>query len=390
MSKGTILYIGGFELPDKNAAAQRVLANAPIFRELGYNVVLIGVTKEPLQQKGILQVKGFDYFCEEYPTSMLSWLRYLSDITVFKDVIKAYGDVKAIICYNFPSLLLWKIKSYCHGHGIKVIGDATEWYQPSGNIIYRIVKTLDVSLRMRVIHPRLDGLIPTSQYLYDFYKDNNHRLLLLPTLVDLGDEKWKVDLGQNDDSKVRLIYAGSTGIGKDELSKALDLLAKVKQSSDCKFDFSLRIIGMTLDQYRKSFSVKDVPLELRDNVFFTGRIPHEEVIKEVAKADFFFFLRDVSILTSAGFPTKFSESISCGTPVITTKTSDLEKYVIEGANGYFIDLSNEPEAINKMIYILTLDKSKVGRMKSVCKQSRLMDYRQYIAPAQAFLERIGL
>ena len=36
-----IIYIGGFELPDKNAAAHRVLGNAKILRELGYKVILI-------------------------------------------------------------------------------------------------------------------------------------------------------------------------------------------------------------------------------------------------------------------------------------------------------------------------------------------------------------
>ncbi|MCK9163882.1 MAG: hypothetical protein M0O93_06000 [Bacteroidales bacterium] len=38
----TILYIGGFELPDKNAAAQRVISNGKILRDLGFNVVYIG------------------------------------------------------------------------------------------------------------------------------------------------------------------------------------------------------------------------------------------------------------------------------------------------------------------------------------------------------------
>mgnify|MGYP004602292779 FL=1 len=32
--KKTLVYIGGFELPDKNAAAHRVVSNAEIFREL--------------------------------------------------------------------------------------------------------------------------------------------------------------------------------------------------------------------------------------------------------------------------------------------------------------------------------------------------------------------
>ena len=32
--KGTVLYIGGFELPDKNAAAQRVVGIAKSLRDL--------------------------------------------------------------------------------------------------------------------------------------------------------------------------------------------------------------------------------------------------------------------------------------------------------------------------------------------------------------------
>ena len=39
----TIVYIGGFELPDKNAAAQRVISNAKIFRKLGYHVIYVGI-----------------------------------------------------------------------------------------------------------------------------------------------------------------------------------------------------------------------------------------------------------------------------------------------------------------------------------------------------------
>ena len=39
--KKTVLYIGGFQLPDKNAAALRVLGNAKILTELGYRVVFL-------------------------------------------------------------------------------------------------------------------------------------------------------------------------------------------------------------------------------------------------------------------------------------------------------------------------------------------------------------
>ena len=34
-NKGRVLYAGGFELPDRNAAAHRVLNNAKILKALG-------------------------------------------------------------------------------------------------------------------------------------------------------------------------------------------------------------------------------------------------------------------------------------------------------------------------------------------------------------------
>ena len=40
--KGTIVYYGGFSLPDKNAAANRVVSNGKIFEALGYNVIFLG------------------------------------------------------------------------------------------------------------------------------------------------------------------------------------------------------------------------------------------------------------------------------------------------------------------------------------------------------------
>ena len=45
MSKGTIIYFGIFELPDKNAAAHCVINNGKIFTALGYRTVFLGTVK---------------------------------------------------------------------------------------------------------------------------------------------------------------------------------------------------------------------------------------------------------------------------------------------------------------------------------------------------------
>ena len=41
-----ILYFGRYELPDKDATANRVVANAKIMRALGHDVILAGWSKK--------------------------------------------------------------------------------------------------------------------------------------------------------------------------------------------------------------------------------------------------------------------------------------------------------------------------------------------------------
>ena len=61
-----ILYIGGFELPDKNAAAQRVVANAKALKKIGYEVLFLGVTKNE-KKVGYQFFENFKYLERNYP-----------------------------------------------------------------------------------------------------------------------------------------------------------------------------------------------------------------------------------------------------------------------------------------------------------------------------------
>ncbi|MPN48362.1 hypothetical protein SDC9_195969 [bioreactor metagenome] len=89
MPKGTVLYIGSFEMPDKSAAAHRVLNNGKIFRDLGYKVAFIGPDKELKRQnfdiiKQRYEYSGMDIWCVPYPKSSKQWINYLSKIDVLK------------------------------------------------------------------------------------------------------------------------------------------------------------------------------------------------------------------------------------------------------------------------------------------------------------------
>ena len=56
----------------------------------------------------------------------------------------------------------------------------------------------------------------------------------------------------------------------------------------------------------------------------------------MSEADYLVIWREQNRVNAAGFSTKFVESVTVGTPVITTDTGELRKYIIEYALGYVV------------------------------------------------------
>lgn len=340
---GTILYIGGFELPDKNAAAHRVLNNSKILRNMNYNIVFIGIDKEMEKNKNIFETKknvqGFISYSISYPKSKHEWIKYLSNIDEYIKIIESIDDIIAVIFYNFQSIAMYKLMKYCKKRGIHNIADVTEWRSSKGeNITYRILKDTDTWIRMHILHKKMDGLILISEYLFKYYNKIENRICV-PTLMDLSEDKWKNEYTKSND-KLYLVYAGNPGF-KDKLNILIEAVSLLER------EYQLDIIGITEEQFLKMYPQY---LNLKNNkkIIFHGRLPHLETLEYIKKANYSCFFRENDRVTNAGFPTKLAESISCGTPVITNNTSNIKEYVFDLINGVCLENLN----INNIVYTL--------------------------------------
>ena len=155
-------------------------------------------------------------------------------------------------------------------------------------------------------------------------------------------------------------------------------------------EFIFNIYGLTLKEYL--FVVqkhKDVLEKLKNKIIFHGKVSNLEAKNKISKADFSILFRNVNKMTSAGFPTKVSESISCGTPVITNSTSDLEHYIINGKNGFLVNL-NSKSLTNELTNILTLTISEVDSMKTYCFNDNLFSPKKYIQSTNDFLNKLKI
>ncbi len=335
LRKGTIIYAGGFVLPDKNAAANRVVSNSKLLASLGYEVVLLGTADSEDAFSGIRRVHGQENMFEEaHPKSSEEWARHLVSVSNIKDVMSFYSDVKMIILYNVPFVTLLRVKKAFSDSGVKVCYDCTEWTKDTdGSFLKRVFKAVDELFVSRFIHKIADGVIVISRMMEKAYKSNPN-LLLLPPLVDTQEDFWHQDIQKNEDV-FEFCFAGVPDGKKESLDKVYEAFCRLNEDKA-----RLRIVGVTKQEFEKLFNIKSID----GRVTFMGKVAHSEAVGYILKSDCYIFIRRSDRRNNAGFPTKFAEAFTCGVPIITTDVSDVAEYINSPEKGLLI----EDEAVEKI------------------------------------------
>lgn len=373
-----VLYIGGFDLPDRNAAAQRVVSNSKLLRDLGYEVVLVGLAKDVIDEQISFNYEGFTCFNLKYPHSFGDWLKYLCSIKRYRHFIDRISPT-LVIAYNHPAVALKKLYSYNKNRGIKTISDCTEWYSAKGNLI----KALDTKYRMERVQCQIDGVIAISEYLYSYYSSKNCKVVQLPPLVDKQEKKWHQPIANKDE--IVITYAGSIGEAqKDSLSDIVSIIGRIREMHNVPLVFN--VIGVSKEQYSEVLS-KNGTVEQSDYVKFYGRVPHTMVLEVLSKSDYSIFVRHATLTNTAGFPTKFVEAISAGALVITNKSSNISDFLVDGVNGFILDFSSLTSLEESLLIPLMKSKSDIKKMREDMN-TNLFDYRSYVPIVQPFLSSL--
>ena len=64
-----------------------------------------------------------------------------------------------------------------------------------------------------------------------------------------------------------------------------------------------------------------------------------------------------------------------GVPVVVERTSNIEDFIKDGADGFFIDSENE---VNKIVDILSMSNDEICKMKKCCLDNKVFDFRKYV------------
>ena len=390
LSKRTVFYIGNFIFPHGNAQAQLVLSNARILRDLGFRVIFVGNSSKASYEAQLSDTRkeyeGFAYYTVPFTKSVkdvLNLHRYNRQVIRLLEEYR--GQLAATICYGTPTfaVLIGGVARWCKRHQVAFVANVADLPALShGSLVDRMCKSVDRYMLHSVYKYWATGIIAVSEYVRHRFSNGQKCVVVLPPLVD---SKLLPKPTTNGEDRIMIVYAGvpfpidgrrvDISSYKDRLDVTIDLLSQVYRSEK---NFVLDIYGLTREQYlgvvrRHAGLLSD----LSDVIRFHGTAEYGDIINIVSRADFTINLRDVNRMTSAGFSTKFVESISCGTPAITTNTSDLERYLVKGKNGFLVDITDREEALRTLVSIMKHSKEEITRMKEYCYKSQLFDYRNY-------------
>jgi glycosyltransferase involved in cell wall biosynthesis len=330
-----IAYVAPVSIPGGGAAAARIIGNARALVNAGYDVTIISghlAGSEPADQE-ILPFIRCVRLNERHSEHKGDLLRRLSYINIGAQTVawlKQQTNLpRAVIVYSGYTPYIMNLQPWARSKSIPLIFDAVEWYTPQNNLTYLFSPYYwNIEFAMRVLIPRLDGVIAISSALSNYYVARGLPVERIPPLVNTAELR---PMAEHDDATptFHLAYSGSPG-HKDLLRNVIEAVDLVNTSKET---FILDVAGINdaeLPAYLPSRMRGVPPPFLR----LAGKVARPEAQAIVERSDFSIFVRDINRVSRCGFPTKFVESLALGTPVITNLTSDLGLHLRDRDTGF--------------------------------------------------------
>jgi glycosyltransferase involved in cell wall biosynthesis len=349
-----IVFGDSFSFPEGYAATNRVFTYAKGFIENGINTHVICFNNEYQFDKNGF-IAGINYYHPFRPVKrdnsfiVRNWYKftkYLNTIRLINRINKT-DKIAATIVYSKDSVTLLFAFLFTWIFGSKLIIENSEHplkYYQSG-ILKKIIGYCKLQLEIL----SSDGILLISQKLINLYASkysDNTKLLLVPSTVDPG--RFKGTLKRNTSFEY-IGYFGSINFDRDNV----DLLVRSFASIADKYnDIHLLLGGPCIANDKELLDNLIQNLKIESKVHILNYLSREEVTQYIKNSKILVLVRNSDLFTDASYPSKLTEYLATGNPVISVKVGEIPKYLQDNVNAFLVDPGDIESLAEKLKLIL--------------------------------------
>lgn len=344
-----------FSFPEGSAATNRIYTYAKGFKENGIEAHVICFANNYLEKfdgevDDILYYHPFRQTRRNKYFLIRRWLNFRKYINTYFLLRKINKREKIIAVNSWANklsthLIIWilcklirtKLIVECNEHPLRYFQQGSIM-RTSGKVKFFIESRL------------CSGVFCISRYLKDFYKNrgvNEKKLFLVPSTVDPSRFTGLQNLAKPLDYRY-VGYFGSLTFSRDNVDLLVNAFALFNKKHPV---IKLVLGGFCTPEERNSLDKLVVKNKIEKDVFIIDFLSRQEILRYVYNADALVLVRRNDLEAQASYPSKLTEFLATGKPVVTVNVGEVSDYIIDRENGFLIP-PGDVESLSKALHFI--------------------------------------
>jgi len=349
-----VIFGDNFSFPEGDAGTNRVYTYANGFVENNVNTYVICFKNNYLiNGNGVLN--GIQYFNPLNQSERNSHffirngykvLKYFNTIKLIKSINKKekidaiITDTQLGLTYLFSYYLAKK-------HRAKLIFEKSE--HPLRLYQSNALKKIQGLIKHKIESHLCDGIICISRFLFDFFRNSGvprQKLFMIPSTVDPARFK------QTEENPLRIRYIGYFGgltFKRDNIDGIIRAFVLISNKYP---DLHLVLGGFCSENERIKIINMISDLGMSSKIILLKYLPRKEIIKYIINSEILVMVRGKDMESDASFPSKLTEYLATGIPVVTVNVGEISDYLTDGVNSFLVEPENSHALAEKINYVL--------------------------------------
>lgn len=342
-----------FTFPEGQAATNRVYTYARGFIENGQQVhVICFLSDYTSQYEGVAE--GIHYYqtFQQKERSGSFFKRRWQNLLKYKrtyQILRRINKEDKILAINSWTNLygtlffIWFVSRLL---GLKVITECSE--HPMMEFQEGRMRKLWGRIKFRLETFLFDGVLCISRYLVEYHKSHGvaeKKLFLVPSTVD--PTRFN-STGARPVADRYIGYFGSLTFKRDSvdvLIRAFALFSKTHPGT------KLVLGGFCSPAMKEEMSQLISGLGIGDWVIVVDYLTRQEVLTYITHADVLVMARSRDLASMASYPSKLTEFLATGKPVISMNVGEVADFLKDGENAYLVEPADHEGLAVKLAYV---------------------------------------